>query len=143
MTLVNSCSISSILCWWTDPPSVHPAIVSIANTETRWPTETLTFDVLARKFRYLLHYFEHSLEGLLQDIRLFLDDFFIELGRQRENALQPIEKARYHPIVFVLFLQELNSQVSLLLPIHQRRARTPNTKVAIPTMTFAAGVGSN
>jgi hypothetical protein len=129
----------------------HPLFSSRSSALPIQKYDGLPSNVLARKIRYLLHYFEHSRDGILQDIRLFVQEetdilennLFIELGRQRENALQPIEKSRHHPIVFALFLQELNSQVSPLLLIHQQRARSSNRKVAIPTMTFAAGVGSN
>jgi hypothetical protein len=76
-----------------------------------------TFDIVTRTFRDLLHHFEHSRDHLLQDIRLFADDFIRDLVRQRHNPLQPIEKARRDLVVFVLFLQELDGRVLPLLLI--------------------------
>jgi len=55
----------------------------------------------------------------LQDFGLFGDDFICDLLRQRQNALHPIIKARWHLVILVLFLQELNRQALLLLPIRQ------------------------
>jgi len=43
----------------------------------------------------------------LQDFGLFGDDFICDLLRQRQNALHPIVKARWHLVILVLFLQEL------------------------------------
>ena len=47
---------------------------------------------------------------LLQGLCIFVDDIFRDYVRQRQNAIQPIEKARKCLVVFVLFLQELGVQ---------------------------------
>ena len=83
------------------------------------PTETPTFDVITQKHCDRLHYLEHSRDGLLQDVGLFADDFIRNLVRKKQNALQPIENARHHLVVFVLFLQKLHGQASILPPIRQ------------------------
>ena len=74
-----------------------------------------------------------------QDFGLFGDDFICDLLRQRQNALQPITKARRHLVKLVLFLQELNRQTLPLPPICQYRARTSNVTLATPTTAFAIG----
>ena len=57
-----------------------------------------------------MHHLIHSREDLLQEIRLFADYFVRDNVRERQNALQPIQKARWYLVVLVLFLQELNIQ---------------------------------
>jgi len=76
-------------------------------------------DVLAYKFGDRLHYFEHSRHYFIQDICLFADDFVCDLVRQRRDALQLIQQARWHLIIFILFLQELNDQALPLVLILQ------------------------
>ena len=68
------------------------------------------FDIVARGLRDVVHHLKHSRNDLLQEIRLFANDFFGGLVRKRQNVLQPIEKTRCYLVVFVLFFQELNSQ---------------------------------
>jgi len=55
----------------------------------------------------------------LQDLCLFTDDFVCDLVRQRQDALQSIQQGRWHLVVLVLFLQELNDQALPLLLIRQ------------------------
>jgi len=50
-------------------------------------------DIVARKFSDPLHDFEHSGDGLLQDFRLFADDFICDLVRKKRNALQPTQES--------------------------------------------------
>jgi hypothetical protein len=68
------------------------------------------FDVLARHFCDPVHHFKHSREDLLQEIRLFTDDFFRDNVRERQDASQPVQNTRRYLFVLVLFFQELNSQ---------------------------------
>ena len=68
------------------------------------------FNVVARNFRDHVHHLKHSRDDLLQDIRLFADDFFRDNVRERQNALQPVKNTRRHLVVLVLFFQQLNSQ---------------------------------
>ena len=68
------------------------------------------FDIVTRKFGHPVHYLEHSWNNSLQEIRLFADDFICDLVRQGQNALQAIEKARRHLVIFVAFLQELSGE---------------------------------
>ena len=68
-------------------------------------------DVVTRKFGNSVHHLEHSGNNFLQDIGLFADDFICDLIRQRQNALQPIQKARWHLMIFILFLEELRGRV--------------------------------
>jgi len=70
-----------------------------------------------------VHYFVHLRDELLEDFFLVGDvfclvgdDFICDQLRQRNNALQPIEKARGQLVILVLFLQELNPQ-ALFLPL--------------------------
>jgi len=46
----------------------------------------------------------------LQEICLFTDDFFRNHVRERQNALQPVQKTQWYLVVFVLYLQELTVQ---------------------------------
>ena len=71
-------------------------------------------DIVTRKPGDPVHYFEHSRNTFLQDIRLFVEDLIRDFIRQRQYALQAIEEARQHLVIFVLFLQELRGQVSPL-----------------------------
>jgi len=73
------------------------------------------FDIVAREYRDRLHDFEHPWNDLLQDISLIADDFICDFVRKKQNSLQPIQKGRRDVVVFVLFLQNLQGQVSLLL----------------------------
>ena len=67
-------------------------------------------DIVTRKFGHPEHHLEHSRNNSLQEIRFFADDFICDLIRQGQNALQAIEKARRHFVIFVSFLQELSGQ---------------------------------
>jgi len=97
------------------------------------------FNVVARKFRDLMHHFEHSRDDLPQDVRLFADGFICNLVRQRQNALQPIKKLRRCLVVFVLFFQKLRGKM-LRLPLMQLwRARTSNVTLATPKTAFVTG----
>ena len=51
------------------------------------------------------------MDDLLQDICLFAENIVCDLLPQRQDTLQPIQKGRWHLVIFVLFLQELSSQV--------------------------------
>ena len=62
-----------------------------------------------------MHHLEHSGDDLFQYFCLFADDFICDHVRHRQNALQPIEKARRHLVVFALLLQELNRQALFLI----------------------------
>src|SRR5258706_14631542 len=98
-----------------------------------------TLDIVAIKFSDLLHYFEHFRHYLLQDICRFADNFVCDRVRQRQDALQLIQQARWHPITFVLFLHELNEYALPLLLIRQYRARTSTAILATPRTAFATG----
>ncbi len=50
------------------------------------------FDVVARHFRIHVHHLKHSRDDLLQEIRLFADNFFRDNVRERQNAFQSVEK---------------------------------------------------
>ena len=73
-----------------------------------------------------MHLFEHSLGDFPQNFCLFADDVICDLLPQRQNAVQPIQEGRRHLVVFILFLQELNSQGLTLLP--DTRAASTNLK---------------
>jgi len=97
------------------------------------------FHVVTRKFGDPVYHFEHFWDYLLQELCFLAYDFICYLVRQRQNALQPVEKARWHLVVFILFLQELSVQVLPLFPLHQQRARTWNVTLATPKKAFAIG----
>ncbi len=67
-------------------------------------------DIVARHFRDPIHRFKHSREHLLQEIRLFTDDFFRDDVCERQDALQPVQKIQRYLVDLVLFFQELKSQ---------------------------------
>ena len=73
------------------------------------------FNIAARILRYSVHHFEHPRDNFFQDIRFLTHDFVRDLVRQRQNALQSIEKAHWNPVICVLFFQELNIQSLPLL----------------------------
>ena len=50
------------------------------------------FNIVARKLCDPLHHIEQSQDDSLQDICLFADDVICDFVRQRQNALQPIQK---------------------------------------------------
>ena len=50
-------------------------------------------DVVTRHFRDPVHYLIHSRDNLLQKIRLIADYFVRDNVRERQNALQPVQKA--------------------------------------------------
>ena len=103
------------------------------------PTQTPTFDIVAQKRHDRLHHFEHSWDRLLQDCCFFAHNFFLDAFCERQNALQLIVKARWHLIVFVLFLQELQGQALPLLLMPMRRARTSNVTLATPRTILTGG----
>jgi len=76
-------------------------------------------DVLARDFCDPLHHPKHSRDDLLQEIRLLTDDFFRDNVRERQNALQPVQKIRWYVVILVLCLQKLHGLELSLLMIHR------------------------
>ena len=74
------------------------------------PTKTPKLDILARKVRHLFHHLTHFRDCFLQNFCLFADDILCNLVRKKQNALQPIQKVRWHLVVFVLLLQELKGR---------------------------------
>ena len=140
MTLVNSLSISPIVSELASPSTVLATLISTRQiNKGLLLTQPSAFDIVTGKFRHLFHHFEHSRDDLLQDFHLFADDLIYHLVCQRQNALQPIQNARWNLVVFVLFLQELNGQALLLHLIRQWRARTSNVTLATPKTAFAIG----
>ena len=103
----------------------------------RLPTEPPTFDIVARAIRNFLHHFEHSRDRLLQDIGLFVDDLVYDLVRKNQNPLQTIQKVRRHPIVLVLFLQELKYSDVTSVFVAQERTQTSNVTWATLKAAFA------
>ena len=77
----------------------------LAKSRTCPPT---MFDVVTRHFSDPVHHFKHSRNDLLQEIRLFTDDFFRDNVRERQDSVQPVQKTRRHLVVLILFFQELN-----------------------------------
>ena len=67
-------------------------------------------DVVARNPRNLEHHLIHPWDYILQQVRLIADDFVRDNVRERQNALQPVQKTGWYLVVLVLFFQELNSQ---------------------------------
>ena len=57
-----------------------------------------------------MHHVKHLRDDLLQEIRLFPGDFFRDSIRERQDALQPVQKTQGYLIDFVLFFQELCDQ---------------------------------
>ena len=55
-----------------------------------------------------MHHVKHLRDDLLQEIRLFTDDFFRDSVRERQDALQPGQKTQGYLIDLVLFFQELS-----------------------------------
>ena len=76
-------------------------------------------DVVARKLCNPMHYFKHSRDDLLQEPRLFADNFIYDFVCQRHKVQQPIEKSQWHLVVFALLLQELYGQVLPPVLLHQ------------------------
>ena len=74
------------------------------------------FNIVARKFRDLVHHLKHSRDDLFQEIRLFADDFFRDPVRKWQYTLQAVQKIRWYLIVLILFFQELNNQPLPLVP---------------------------
>jgi hypothetical protein len=76
-------------------------------------------DVVARNLCDPVHHLIHSWDDLLQEIRLFADYFVRDNIRERQNALQPVQKVQWYLVVLALCLQELNGQVLplLLMPV--------------------------
>ena len=68
------------------------------------------FDVVTRHFRGRLHHPEHSRDDPLQEIRFFAYNFFRDNVRERQNALQPVQKTQGYLIDLVLFFQKLSDQ---------------------------------
>ena len=96
-------------------------------------------DVDTREFGDPVHHFEHSRNNFLQDICLFADDLICDFIRKGQNALQAIEKARRHLVIFILFFQELSGQALCLLLTCMQRGRTSNVTLATPKTAFATG----
>jgi len=86
-----------------------------------------------------LHHFEHVRDDFLQDVRLFANDFICGFVGKKQNALQPIKKTRQHLVMLVLFLQELNDQVSPLASDTPEVGRTSNVTLATLKATFVIG----
>ena len=76
-----------------------------------------TFDIVACELCNLSHHLEHSLDDVLQDFCLFTNDIVRDLLSQRQYALQSIQERRRHLVIFVLFLQELDSRALALFLI--------------------------
>ena len=96
-------------------------------------------DVVERNFRDPVHHLIHSRDDLLQKVRLFADYFVRNNIRERQNALQPVQKARWDLVVLVLYLQELNGQMLPLLLIRQQRVQTSNVTLTAPKTAFDIG----
>ncbi len=79
----------------------------LLNQEHEPPT---MLNVVARHFRDSVHHFKHSRDDLLQDICIFTHDFFRDNVRERQDALQPVQKTRRYLIILVLLFQELNGE---------------------------------
>jgi hypothetical protein len=70
-------------------------------------------DIVARNFSDFVHHLVHSRDDILQEIHLVADyfvlDYFVRDNVcERQNALQPIQKAQWYLVVLFLYLQELN-----------------------------------
>ena len=89
---------------------------ALVKSEGGLPT---TSDVVARKICDPVHHFERLRDNLLQEVRLFANDFACDLICEKQDALQPIGKAQQHLVAFILFLHELNSFLLPLLLIRQ------------------------
>jgi len=50
------------------------------------------FDVVARNLRDVVHHLIHSRDDILQQFRFFADDFVRDNVRERQNALQAVQK---------------------------------------------------
>ena len=87
---------------------------ALVKSERGSPT---TSDVVARNFRNPVHHFERLRDNPFQEIRLLTNHFACDLIRKKQDALQPIGKAKQHLVVFVLFLHELSSPVLSWLSI--------------------------
>jgi hypothetical protein len=68
------------------------------------------FDIVTRHFCDLVHHFKHSWDDLLQQIRLFTNDFFRDNVCEGQDALQPVQKIQRYLVNLILFFQELNGQ---------------------------------
>ena len=97
------------------------------------------FDIVAQNFRDLVHQLIHSRDGVLQMICFFANYFVHNDVRERQNALELVQKTQWYLAVFILYLQELSDQALPLLLIRQQRARTSNVTLAIPKTAFAIG----
>ena len=127
MTLVNSLSISSTLCGFAIPLNVLSVIVRICQIQKcRLPTETPSFDIVARTLRNLLHHSEHSRNCLLQNFCLFVHKFICDLVRKNQNSLQPTQEVRRHLVVPILFLQELKRSCVTSASESQEGVQTSN-----------------
>ena len=76
-------------------------------------------DVVARKSRDPVHHLTHSRDDFFKEIRLFTDYFVCDNVRERQNALQPVQKAQWYLVVLILYPQELNGPVLPMLLIRQ------------------------
>jgi len=70
------------------------------------------FDIIARHFRDRIHHFKHSRNDLLQQIRLFTNDFFCDNVCEGQDALQPVQKIQGYLVDLALLFQDLNGQAS-------------------------------
>ncbi len=86
-----------------------------------------------------MDHFEHLLDNFFQNFCLFADDVLCNHLPKRQNALQPIQECRWHLVVSVLFLQELNSQALAVVLTREQRTRTSNVTLARPKTAFATG----
>ena len=68
------------------------------------------FDVVARHFRDSMHHVKHLRDDLLQEIRLFTDNFFHDNVCEKQDALQPGQKTQGYLVDLVLFFQELSDR---------------------------------
>ena len=68
------------------------------------------FNVVARYFCDSMHHVIHLRDDLLQEIRLFTDDFFRNNVCERQDVLQPSQKTQRYPVDLVLFFQKLSGQ---------------------------------
>jgi hypothetical protein len=68
------------------------------------------FEVVTRHFCDPVHHFRHSRDDLLQEIRLFTNDFIRNNVSERQDALQSVHNTQQYFVALVLFLQELNGQ---------------------------------
>jgi hypothetical protein len=74
---------------------------------------------------------------LLQDFCLFIVDLVCDLVREKQNALQPIQKVKWNLVILVLFLQQLKHPSVTSASEAQKREQTSNVTLATLKATFA------